>query len=207
MNLKARRVWPVVMVVVAGMALVGASAVTAVGLSAAVRLVPQATIATVNLEDAVRQLDERAAKEGELKAYSEGLQGELDKLVKQINDEQAKLSALDGDQKREVATKIIELQANARVRKEVYEAMIDQRRAEIFRGLYDKITAASTQLAERGGYSMVIASDEGVKVPPNAPSAEVERTISLRRFLYVSKSHDVTAELVTLMNNEFKAGK
>ncbi len=172
----------------------------------ATRLAPApATIATINLEEAIKNLDERSMREGELKGFSEGLQAELDKLVKQLKDEDNKMRTLEGDQKREIASRILEMQATAEAKKKIYEARIDQRRGEVFRALYEKMIAASKRLAEQNGYSLVIANDEGVQVP-QGPSADIERTISLKRFLYVARSHDATAELVSLMNNEFKSG-
>ncbi|MFN0011315.1 MAG: OmpH family outer membrane protein [Phycisphaerales bacterium] len=191
-------------VALCGAALLGVCAAS-VAVSAARMGPPPAVIATVNLEEAIKTLDERAMRENELKSFSETLQGELDKLVKMLKDEDTKMKVLDGDQKREAASRILEMQATAEAKKKIYEARIDQRRGEVFRNLYEKITAASRRLAEQNAYTMVIASDEGVQVPMG-PSADIERTISLKRFLYVGKAHDATTELVSLMNNEFKSG-
>ena len=186
------------------LALMGISAAS-VAVTAA-RLAPQpALIATVNLDEAIKNLDERSMRESELKSFSDALQGELDKLVKQLKDEDNKMKALEGEQRGEAASRMLEMQATAEAKKKIYEARIDQRRGIVFRSLYEKITSASKRLAEQNGYSIVIANDEGVQVP-QGPSADIERTISLKRFLFVSKSHDATAELVSLMNNEFKSG-
>lgn len=186
------------------LALMGVSAAS-VAVTASRLAPPPAVIATINLEEAIKNLDERSMREGELKGFSESLQAELDKLVKQLKDEDNKMRALEGDQKREAASRILEMQATAEAKKKIYEARIDQRRGEVFRSLYEKITAASKRLAEQNGYSIVIANDESVQVP-QGPSADIERTISLKRFLFVARSHDATTELVSLMNNEFKSG-
>jgi Skp family chaperone for outer membrane proteins len=195
-----------------GLSLAAATVIAAAGLSTAVatsalRLGPPApVVATVNLEELVKQLDERAAREAELRSYSEGLQGQLDSLVKELNDAQAKIAALDGNERKNQAARVLELQAMARAKKEIFEAMVDARRAEVFRGLYDKINDASKRLAEKNKYTMVISADDSARIPPSAGSQDVERQISLRRFIFVDKAHDVTSELVAMMNNEFKAG-
>lgn len=167
---------------------------------------PAPVIATVNLEELVKQLDERAVRENELKTYSESLQGQLDGLVKDLNDAQAKLAVLDGNDRTNQAARIMELQANAKAKKEIFEALVDNRRAGVFRGLYEKINDAARRLADKNKYTMVISTDDTLRLAPNAPSSEVERQIALRRFLVVDKSHDITGELVAMLNNEFKVG-
>lgn len=189
-----------------GLGLVSVAAVSTVAVPAARLLAPPApVIATINLEQVIKDLEERPAREGDMKAFNENLQGELNKLVKEMENQQAKLAALNGAEREQEGAKLLEMQANARVKKELYEAIIDRRRGKVFRELYNKIAEASARLAEKNGYTMVIASDQTVQVPEGAPSSDVERTISLKRFIYVSKPHDVTAELVQMMNNEFKA--
>lgn len=193
--------------VLVSLGLVLLAAVSTVAVPAAMRLAPPApVIATLNLEEVIKNLEERSLREGEMKGFNQGLQGELDTLVKSMQDEQSKLAALSGGELEQATAKLLEMQANARVKKELYEAIIDRRRGKVFRELYNKIADASKRLGEKSGYTMVIASDESVQVPANAPSQDVERTISLKRFVFVSKGHDVTGELVTMMNNEFRAG-
>lgn len=190
----------------AAFAIAGAALSTAVATSA-IRLGPPApVIATINLEELVKQLDERAVREGELKSYSEGLQGELDKLVKDLNDAQAKLAVLDGNDRKNQAAKVLEYQAMARAKKEIFEAMVDNRRAEVFRGLYEKINDTTKRLSEKNKYTLVISTDDNVRLSPQATSQDVERQISLRRFVFVDKAHDITSEVVAMMNNEFKVG-
>jgi Skp family chaperone for outer membrane proteins len=184
------------------------AATVGVAVPVAMRLGPpsQPIIATVNLEEVVKGLDERTVREGELELYSKDRQGEMDKLVAQMKNEQSKMANLDGAEKEAAATRLLDIQVNAKVKKELYEALIDQRRGKVFKALYEKISEASKRLAEKSGYTMVISSDESVQIPPDATSQDIQRTISLKRFLYVNKAHDVTSELVMLMNNEFKNG-
>jgi len=166
---------------------------------------PAAVIATVDLEKAITQLTERGVRESELKGFADSLQSELSKLGAEITDLNNKMNTMDAAEKKAGAPKLLEMQFNAKVKKELYEALIDQRRGEIFRALYEKLTDASKRLAQRNGYTMVLSSDMGVKVP-NGPSNEIERTITLKRFLYLAPEHDVTNELIAMMNNEWAAG-
>ncbi|MFN7022603.1 MAG: OmpH family outer membrane protein [Phycisphaerales bacterium] len=186
--------------------LIAGAALTSVAVPAALRGVPaSAVIATVDLEQVISQLSEKSAAEASLKAYSESLQGELDRLNGEIKNQESKISALDGQAKKDAVVKLIELKANGKVKAEVFSALVDQRRGEVFKTLYEKISETAQRLAKQSGYTMVIVSDERVRVPAG-PSQDIERTISLKRFLYVDKGHDITGDLITLMNSEYKAG-
>lgn len=186
--------------------MIAAAAVTSIAVPAAVRFaLPAPVIATVDLSKVLDQLDERKGAEAGLKAFQEDLQGQLNKLADDLKNSEMKInSAPDVAAKKAAAAKLIEMRANAKVKKELFEALIDQKRGETYKDLYEKMTAAAGRLAKQSAYTMVIVSDEGVKVP-DGPSQEIERTISLKRFMYIDSRHDITAELVTLMNNEFKA--
>lgn len=166
---------------------------------------PTAVIATVDLESVVNSLTEKTARETELKAYADSLQAELSKMGSEIESIRGKLDLADAADKRVLGTQLAEKNINAKVKKEFFEALIDQRRSEIFKGLYTRISDASAKLAARNGYTLVLSSDMGIKIP-NGPSNEVERTITLKRFLYIAKEHDITNELVAMMNNEWAAG-
>jgi Skp family chaperone for outer membrane proteins len=189
---------------------VAASAVFAAGLTAiavprvAPAAPPTAVVATVNLEEVVKNLTERASLESALKAFSDEKQAELNRLVAEINNLSKNMDTLSDAEKETAAARLIEMNTNAKVKKELYEALIDQRRGKTFKALYEKIIDTTKRLAQRNGYTIVFSSDETALIP-RGPSNDIERAISLKRFLYVEKGHDITLELVTMMNNEFMA--
>ena len=194
------------------LALIAASAALALAAVSAVVAVPAfraapppPLIATVDLERIITALHERNLRQNELTVFADGLQSELTKIGNEITNLGEKMKAADAAEKKAIAPQVLEKQFNAKVKKELYEALIDQRRGEVFKGLYEKITDACKRLAQRNGYTMVLSSDVGVRVP-DGPSNEIERTITLKRFLYVAPEHDVTKELVDMMNNEWAAG-
>lgn len=187
-----------------------AVAVTSVAVPVAMRASPPApVIATVDLEQVLSKLNERTESNASLEAYFKRLQADLDQLGKDLAEQENKLAVLSGPEqaaaRKDAAATLIQARANAKVKKEVYEALIDQQRGESLKKLYEKITAAAKSLAQQNKYTMVIVSDESVRVP-DGPSQDIGRTISLKRLLYVDTAHDITADVVTLMNNEFKAG-
>lgn len=167
---------------------------------------PAAVIATVDLEKVFDGLSERNTKQDELKVYGEGLLAELNKLGQQVKDEESKAALLpEGPERRAANARVVELKITVKVKQELYQAMLDQQRGEMFRYLYNKIAAAVKRMAQDNKYTLVIASDESVAVPAGVQSSEVQRVISLRRLLFVDPRHDITNDLITMMNNEFKA--
>jgi Skp family chaperone for outer membrane proteins len=192
-----------------GAGVVGGQLVSSAGAAAAAGRAPtQPSIAIVDMEKIFNGMAMRATREGELKTPAEGLQGEMDKLGKAVQDEQAKLSLLpDGRDKQAAQMKMLEMQANARVKKELFEAQIELRRSEMFRDMYEKINTSVAKYAQQNGYTIVISSDEGIRVPEGVQTSEIQRFISLRRLMFVDQRHDITAEVITMLNNEASAGK
>lgn len=189
----------------AGGGLVGGGLVSSARGTGAVAPSP-AVIGVVNMEKVFADLAERAAKQAELEAAGGAMQTELNNGLKEGQDLESQVQAKpDGPEKRAMTERLAEMQVNLRVKKELFEARLDKRRADMFRELYAKINDASKRLASSNGYGMILASDEGVQIPAGASAQEVQRIISLRRMLHTAPTVDVTAELVTMMNNEFAA--
>jgi Skp family chaperone for outer membrane proteins len=187
-----------------GTALVLTPSVTAVQDS---RPVPS-NIAVVDLEKAFNSLTERTELQTQLQGYLLQLQEDLKKLDQQAKDAQAAAQALpDGPDKMSAIAKAAELTIQVRTRREVSEAMVDQRTAAMFKQLAGKIQGAAKKLAEQRGYTMVISTDESVQVPASAGAQEANRIIATRRLLFSSPQHDVTNDLVALLNTEYASGK
>lgn len=165
-----------------------------------------ANIAVVDVEKVFNSLTERNDLQKQLQEYATQLQGDLKKAEDDAKAATSTAQALpDGPEKRTAVAKAAELQISLRAKREVSEAMLDQRTSELFRTLFAKIQASTKKLAESRGVTMVIASDESVKVAEQASTAETQRIISMRRVLYAGKGHDLTDDLIAQLNNEFAA--
>jgi Skp family chaperone for outer membrane proteins len=74
---------------------------------------------------------------------------------------------------------------------------------------------AAKRLAEQQGYDVVLADDRSTVIPEKdekgnklvLTGAEVSNFVVSRRILAANDRLDITAQMVTFMNNEFKAGK
>jgi Skp family chaperone for outer membrane proteins len=165
-----------------------------------------ANIAVVDVEKVFNSLTERNELQRQLQDYAGQLQADLKKAEDDAKAAATTAQALgDGPEKRTAVAKAAELQISLRAKREVSEAMLDQRTSELFRNLFAKIQGATKKLAESRGVTMVIASDESVKVAEQANTAETQRIISMRRILFASKGHDLTDDLIAQLNNEFAA--
>ena len=164
-------------------------------------------IGVVDVEKVFNSLTERNDLQKQLQDYAIGLQNDLKKAEEDAKGATITAQALPDRtaEKRTAVGKAAELQISLKAKREVSEAMLDQRTSELFRNLFEKIQAATKKLAEARGATMVIASDESIKVAEQASTAETQRIISMRRVLFASKTHDLTDDLIALLNNEFAA--
>lgn len=189
-------------------------AATTIGLVAFVRpltaaMPGQATpangIGIVDVEKVFNSLNERTDLQTQLQTYLTGLNDELKKVqadAKAAADTARTLP--EGREKNDAVQKAIELDATVRARQQVFEALADRRSSELFRQLYVKIQAGAKKIAETRGLSMMIATDENVQLPPGANTADTQRVIAMKRVLYAGPQHDLTNDLIALLNAEYK---
>lgn len=189
----------------AGLAMVG----QAMGRAEAERLAPPTpVIALVDLPKVFEQLDERKAREEELIKSAEAKQAELTQLAKEIEDEGKMAQAMaDLNTKQNAIVKLLEKQAMATAKRNAYDALLDQQRAQVFLTLYGKVADAAKRMAESRGYTIVMANDQNINTQPGAGTNEVRQTLGQRRVLFAAQSHDITSELITQLNLENKSGR
>lgn len=171
----------------------------------------QPVIATVDLNRALEGLNERATLEDRLRQREAELQGKLEDMVAELEDERSKLEVMPaGSERRRLEDQLRQMVIRIEFESQFSRRLLDQTEAELLKGLYEKMVDATGRLAERNGYTMVIATDERMRLPApegGATSADVQRAILSRRMLHVDRSHDITEELVNMMNNEFAAAR
>lgn len=165
-------------------------------------------IATISIEKVFNGLEERAEMKRDFDETKARLEGELQLDLKKIEDEQKKIEMLTTDaEKSAKAEEIATMGGNIKIKQEVFNARIERKQAQMYVLLYDKITKATAKLAKDRGFTLVLASDDGQVIPRGARAQDIERFIALKRVFYVDPAHDVSDDLITLMNNQYKAGK
>jgi len=167
---------------------------------------PAPVIAVIDLQKVFAGLEERITRQADLEGQGKTMQEELDRLLASGKDEATKADALpNGPDKAAAIERLAELQLNLRVRKELFENKLDQRRAETFRVLYAKIADATKRMAQQNKYTMVLTTDDAGDLPAGMTTQDTQKGIGSRRVVFVDAGHDVSAELVGFMNTEFRA--
>jgi Skp family chaperone for outer membrane proteins len=164
-------------------------------------------IAVVDLEECLKQLNEKGDKERALKSQVDTMQGKVNQSVEDLKSDQTKLEAMPNNPaKIEAAKAFREKMIRAEFEKQYSQRLLNEMQSEMLRDLYVKIAAAAADIAKRNNYDLVMASDAGVPIPPGADIEGVTRAIALKRMLYVGQNLDITAEVVQAMNNQYAAG-
>lgn len=165
-------------------------------------------IATISIEKVFNGLEERAEMKRDFDETKTRLEGELQLDLKKIEDEQKKIEMLTTDaEKTAQAEAVATMGGQLKIKQELFNARIERKQSQMYIVLYDKITKATAKLAKDRGFTLVLASDDGQVIPRGARAQDIERFIALKRVFYVDPAHDVSDDLITLMNNQFKAGK
>ncbi|MDQ7014670.1 MAG: OmpH family outer membrane protein [Planctomycetota bacterium] len=177
--------------------------------SAETRLVAQpTTIAIVDVERALNELEELSTLNKSLEANAKQRQENLDILRNENDSLKAELSELPTNAKerqREIRARIFELNETIKARFNAYQTLIDIEKGEIIGPLYTKLLAAVGEVSAREGYELVLFDDRALQVPEGV-QAVVNDAIQQKSILYASDHLDITDQVVLLMNNKFQAG-
>lgn len=176
--------------------------------ASAVALAEPTTVAVVNVEQALNQLDELKDLNKKLEERVKGRQQDLDNLKNQLEDLQAQLDQLptnDQEKRRTLRAQIYELRETAAARASVYQSLINIEKGEIIRPLYTKFTAAVEEISQKQGYDLVLFDDTAIEIPQDT-DVNVNRAIQQKRIIYAADNLDITNEVILLMNQKYKTG-
>jgi Skp family chaperone for outer membrane proteins len=138
------------------------------------------------------------------------MQTELNDLVAQLTRMEAdanELPVTDRESRRNIRKQMFEVQARARVRKEILQNDIDVRKGEAIKVVYDKLIAAVDVVAAREGIDAVLFDDRAIRPREGMVDEQVNGTIQARRVLYGSPSADLTSRVLDMMNQNFASGR
>lgn len=188
-----------------------AVAVIAAGFAGGFASRQQATptsVGVVRLNELLAGLQETKAIETELQGDVERRQAEVDAIKQQIDEERANLEAAPNDaQKRiEIQARIFELSQLANARVNTQEQILNLRKGDAFRRLYQRISAAAEELATQQGFDLVVIDDSEFDLPERESGDQVMLRILNRRVLYSAEQIDITKQLEQLMNQKYAAG-
>jgi len=193
----------VVILLAAG--LISLSTIVAVTAQSARRARPT-SVAVMDVEKVFNALDERTRIEADLKTRGERLQQEERERAEEIRKIQQDLEILVPgtsnyeNKEGQLTQKAMELQ----VWRQFQNARLGRERAIQIENLYRKMTDSLARVAKDNGYDVVIFKEKGVDFPKDKPE-QLLTVIQLRKVLWAADDLDISDQVITVMNNEFKA--
>jgi Skp family chaperone for outer membrane proteins len=164
-------------------------------------------VAVIDLDAVFEQLQEKGDRLQELDAFGVELQDELDQLeadLKQIQNEKAVL--MPGTPEFEaVALRELDASALLQLKKEVAQVRFDDRRKRIEVAMFNKIVDAATRYAQREGIEVLLSDDQSTGLNDRMQAQQVQARLLTKKVVYTSPSKSVTDDVVTMMNNEYRA--
>jgi len=204
----ARQGLPALLVAAAALILLGWIAGRDATATRTAAVAPPASVAVVRLDPLLQGLDERTALETQLTAFIADRQAQLEELVETRDSAVADLEILRPGTAphRDKTREVLEIRSQLETRQKVLQEIISLETGRILAELFDKIRAASSEIAERQGYDVVMLDDSAARLPPNVSESAVLRYIGERRILHAGASIDITDQVRTYMNNAFQTG-
>lgn len=176
---------------------------------------PATRIAIVNLAKVMDGLTE--AKDA--KTRLDAMVADSKKKLQELNDRVKKIDSdlelmkekKDSKEYRQMLYEKLELGATGEARQKILQQLIDEEEGATVRGMYLKMTESIKKLAAQDGWDLVLRDDRDI-IPPEKTGQgrpltgrEVRGLIDQRAIMTASDRVDITAQVITMMNNEFKA--
>jgi Skp family chaperone for outer membrane proteins len=172
------------------------------------RYTPDNKIATVNMQAVFDNLAERKDKLDQLQAEAAGLDKQFGTINEQINQQRAAANAMpDGPAKDAAVDAVVDRDIQTNIEAKKAKSKLEKAQAAAIRAIFDKIQKEAGRSAALNGFTMVMAADDTVQISPRATAQEATQLMSLRRFLYIEKQHDITADVLSALNNAYNASK
>ncbi|MCA9311896.1 MAG: OmpH family outer membrane protein [Phycisphaerales bacterium] len=168
------------------------------------------SVATIDINMVLENLDERAIREDELKRFFADLEAGVNALKAELDQATKDLEPLapGSQQFKEKRNQIVRLNLKVEGEAQLARALADERRKIMHKDLFDKIVAAVKQYADREGICMVFNDDSKVDIPINGVNGnQMQAAIVGRRILYSCDDSDISLFVAEMMNNQFRAGQ
>ncbi len=163
-------------------------------------------VAVVRLNEVLNKLNEKAVRENELKAFFEEREGVVNAILSSLKsiEEELRLMPRDAPDRRNKLEERARLAARAEAEAKIAQAVAEDRKKRMELELFDQIRAAASEIAKRQGLAVVLSDDSDVEVPETASYREVQMSMISRRVMYSGSSVDISSQVATYMNNQFK---
>ncbi len=185
-----------------------AAFLTGTSVARSAKSTPDNKIATVNIQTVFDSLAERKDKLDQLQLEAGRLEGEFKAVNDQINAARDAANKMPEGPAKEAALEAAvdrDIQANIDIKRA--KTRLEKAQAATIRSIFEKIQSEAKLAALKNGFTMVMAADDWVQISPRATAQEATQLMSLRRFLYIDKQHDITADVLKSLNEAYAATK
>lgn len=193
----------------AGIALIAALAAALGAGVAATRQAAPTTVAVVDIDRLSLELEEFKIPaeqfRGKQAGWSKELQA-LDASMKKADEELQLIPETDLDAR---IAKIIQrstLESELKTKSQLFQQASDLEQVKLFKSMYDRIADGAQRIAKRDGIDVMLVDDRVFVIPVTSRTAQSD-ALESKKILFASESVDLTDELLTMLNNEFNAGK
>ena len=166
-------------------------------------------VATVNVNAVRGKIQELSDFRTHVQAQQSLIDGSRKGHEGQLADVQKKLASLkpDSEQFNNVLVELDEKRAQYNVSDQLMQAALLREVNQKQKKLYDQIVAGVADLAKRKGIDLVVVYNE-VQLPPSVIEMnpeELNKLLGARSMLYVSDKIDLSDELATMLDAQYKA--
>jgi Skp family chaperone for outer membrane proteins len=184
---------------------------SAVANPAAVR--PATSIALIDVNRLIGSLHEVQELGQRLQADFNKRRRELEEIATRIRDIDSDLEMMRDQRSTARIERLgqkFEAEQQLEARRKVLQRLVDLQEGEMTRGIVLKVVASAERLAERDGWDLILFDDRDLlRVPAEGHifGEQMNQLMMARRIAVASDRIDITDQLITMMNNEFKAAQ
>lgn len=173
------------------------------------RLAAPTTVAVIDIDRLSTSLEEFKVPREQFISKQNTWTEELKGLQTRLASLDEELELIPEDNMDARINKVIQrttVESEIKTKSQLFQQASDLEQAKLFSRMYDKIEDGASRIAQRDGVDVVLVDDRIFKIPANNRAAQAD-LLNSKKVLYASESVDLTDELLTMLNNEFTAGK
>ncbi len=192
-----------------GIALVAAIAATLGAGVAASRQAAPSAVAVVDIDRLSTDLEEFKIPREQFIAKQNAWTEELKGLQARLASLDEELDLIPEGSTDARINKIIQrttVESEIKTKGQLFQQASDLEQAKLFKRMYDKIADGAARIAQRDGIDLVLVDDRIFAIPATNRAVQ-SAMLESKKVLYASEPVDLTDELLTMLNNEFSAGK
>ncbi len=167
------------------------------------------TVAVVDIDKLSTSLEEFKVPREQFIAKQNAWSEELRGLQTRLASLTEELELIPEDNTDARINKIIQrttIESEIKTKGQLFQQASDLDQAKLFKRMYDKIADGATRIAKRDGVDIMIVDDRIFAIPATNRAAQ-SQMLESKKILFASETVDLTDELLTMLNNEFSAGK